>query len=281
MTAIDIEPLGAAAGARLHGVDLSKPMGDNLFGQVRQALMDHLVIVFAGQDITPDQQKDFGRRFGTLNVHPHVEPLPGHPEILNIVKEPDDTLNFGGGWHSDMTFLPEPVLGSVLYAKDVPPTGGDTMWANAYMAYDRLSGTMKGVLEGLKAVHTANEIYGADGLYADPRHPAHEKSHDPETAAATTEHPIVRIHPETGRKLIFVNPAFTTRIAGMTKGESKPVLNFLYEQIARPEHVFRHRWTVGDVVMWDNRCTQHYALNDYHGQRREMHRVTVNGDRPY
>ncbi len=281
MALIEIEPLGAAAGARLHGVDLSQPMGDNLFGEVRQALLDHLVIVFPDQHISPDQQKAFGQRFGSLNIHPHVEPLPGHPEILNIVKEPDEKLNFGGGWHSDMTFLPEPVLGSILYAKDIPARGGDTMWANAYLAYDCMSQAMKDMLGPLKAVHTANEIYGADGIYVDPRHPASDKSLEVEAAVAETEHPIIRTHPESGRKLVFVNPAFTTRIAGMSKPESKPILSYLYDQITRPEHVFRHRWSANDVVMWDNRCTQHYALNDYHGQRREMHRVTVNGDRPF
>ena len=278
---IEIEPLGAAAGARLHGVDLSKPMGDNLFGEVRQALLDHLVIVLPNQDITPEQHKDFSRQFGTLNVHPHMEPLDGHPEILHIVKEPDDKLNFGGGWHSDLTFLPEPVLGSVLYAREVPATGGDTMWANAYMAYEGLTDKMKEVLGALKAVHTANEIYGADGIYADPRHPASDRAVAKDEAAAATEHPIVRTHPETGRKLIFVNPAFTTHIAGMSRKESKPILDFLFDQIGKPENVFRHKWSANDVVMWDNRCTQHYALNDYHGQRREMHRVTVDGDRPY
>ena len=281
MSGLEIEQLGAAGGARIHGVDLSQPMGENLFGQINQALLDHLVIVFPEQDITPDQHKEFGRRFGTLNIHPHVKSLDGHPEILDITKEPDDKLNFGGGWHSDMTFLPEPVLGSILYAKELPKVGGDTMWANTCLAYDALSEAMKKMLEGLVAVHTANEIYGADGIYADPKHPAAGKSMGKDEAKQTSEHPLIRTHPETGRKLIFVNPAFTTKIKGMTRSESRPILEFLFEHATKPEFVYRHKWSERDVVMWDNRSTQHYALNDYHGQRRVVHRVTVNGDKPF
>jgi taurine dioxygenase len=267
MSGIEIEPLGSAAGARIHGVDLSQPMSGNVFGQVRQALLDHLVIFFPDQQLTPDQHKAFGRLFGTLNIHPHVKPLEGHPEVLNIVKEPTDKRNFGGGWHSDMTFQQEPALGSILYAREIPASGGDTMWANMYMAYESLSDGMKKLLDGLVAVHT-NARTAMVTMAA-------------EQASGRAEHPVVRTHPETGRKLLFVNEAFTTKFKGMTRAESQPLLDFLTRHATSAPFVYRHRWEKDEVGFWDNRCTQHYALNDYHGQRRVMHRVTVDGDRPY
>ncbi|MBI1181169.1 MAG: taurine dioxygenase [Alphaproteobacteria bacterium] len=275
---IEIETLGSAAGARLHGADLSRPLTDNVFGEVRQALLDHLVIFFPDQHLTPEQHKAFGRRFGTLNVHPHVKALDGHPEVLNIVKEPEMRLNFGGGWHSDMTFLEKPVLGSILYARVLPRAGGDTMWANMYAAYDALSGGMKRLLDGLVAIHTADGIYGSGGVYSTNKGMetmAHEQ------AADRAEHPVVRTHPETGRKLLFVNPAFTVKFKGMSREESRPLLEFLTRHATEARFVYRHRWSVDEVGFWDNRCTQHYALNDYPTERRVMHRVTVDGDRPY
>jgi taurine dioxygenase len=276
---IEIEPLGSAAGARVHGVDLSRPLSEPAFAAVRRALLEHLVIFFPDQQLSPEQHKAFGRRFGTLNVHPHVRPLEGHPEVLNIVKEPGDRLNFGGGWHSDMSFLDEPVLGSILYAREIPATGGDTMWANMYLAYEALSPGMKALLDGLVAVHTAEDIYGAGGVYTDERQ--RMRTMAAEQASGRAEHPVVRTHPETGRKLLFVNEAFTTKFKGMTRTESRPLLEFLCRHATSAPFVYRHRWSAGEVGFWDNRCTQHYALNDYHGQRRVMHRVTVNGDRPY
>jgi taurine dioxygenase len=279
MSGIEIEPLGSAAGARIHGVDLSRPVTDNVFGAVRRALLDYLVIFFPDQDLTPDAQKAFGRRFGTLNIHPHVKPLDGHPEVLNIVKEPGDRRNFGGGWHSDMTFQQEPALGSILYAREVPPRGGDTMWANMYLAYEALSDGMKALLDGLVAIHTAEDIYGAGGVYTNERTAMQTMA--AEQASGRAEHPVVRTHPETGRKLLFVNEAFTTKFKGMTRAESQPLLDFLCRHATSAPFVYRHRWSANEVGFWDNRCTQHFALNDYHGHRRVMHRVTVDGDRPY
>ncbi|MEN3950798.1 TauD/TfdA family dioxygenase [Iodidimonas sp. SYSU 1G8] len=277
---IEIEPLGAAAGARIHGVDLSQPLDEADFARVRRALLDHLVIFFPDQHLSPDEHKAFGLRFGTLNIHPHVKPLDGHPEVLNIVKEPDDRLNFGGGWHSDMSFLDKPVLGSILYAREIPRTGGDTMWANMCLAYDALSTGMKQMLAGLTAIHTAEDIYGAQGIYNnDDRRSMRTQA--AEQASGRAEHPVVRTHPETGRKLLFVNEAFTTKFKGMTRAESRPLLDFLCQHATSAPFVYRHRWTENEVAFWDNRCTQHFALNDYAGQRRVMHRVTVNGDRPY
>lgn len=277
--ALKIEPLGAVMGARITGLDLSRPIDQGAVDDVLEALAKHQFIVLPDQHISPEQQRDFGAAMGTLNVHPHMESLEGFPEVLNIAKEADDTLNFGGGWHTDLTFLEEPPLGSVLYARDIPARGGDTLFAHMGAAYDALSAGLKNMLEGLVAVHTARNIYGEKGVYSSSDHPA--KNRDVEEASNTCEHPVIRTHPVSGQKLIFVNPAFTYNFKGMTRAESKPLLNYLCEFATQPQFVYRHCWQVNDVAMWDNRSTQHYALNDYQGSRRVMHRVTVDGDKPF
>ncbi len=234
------------------------------------------------QNMTPDQQVAFARRFGPISIHPYAAAVDGHPEVMRVFKEKDDKVNFGGGWHSDMTFLEKPPLGSVLYAREVPPQGGDTMFANQYLAYEALSPGMKRTLDGLNAVHSANAQYGVDGMSEANRH-NDQRSMKPKTsddAKAEIVHPVVRTHPETGKRALYVNIGFTQRFEGWTKEESRPLLRWLYEHCAKPEFTCRFAWTKNAVAFWDNRCTQHYALNDYHGHRREMHRVTVEGDRP-
>ncbi len=278
---IEVMPVAGALGAEIGGVDLGGTIGDATFAEVRDAFHRHLVIFFRDQRMTPDQHKAFGRRFGTLNVHPYVKGMADHPEIMEVVKEPEDRVNFGGGWHTDMSFLAAPALGSVLYAREVPATGGDTMFANQYLAYAALSDGMKQLLDGLVAVHSAGPQYGRDGDSA--RNRGRRRSMTlatTEAAETTTEHPVVRTHPETGAKALYVNGAFTTRFKDMTEPESQPLLRFLFEHTARPEFTCRFRWSKNAVAFWDNRCVQHYALNDYHGQRRHMQRVTIDGDRP-
>ncbi len=236
------------------------------------------MIFFRDQhDLTPEAHKSFGQRFGSLNVHPYVSGMEDHPEIMEIIKEPEEKLNFGGGWHSDMSFLEKPALGSILHAIEVPPYGGDTLFANQVAAYEALSDGMKALLDGMVAIHSASREYSARGHSAQAR-----KSMDAQVAddAPEFEHPVVRTHPETGRKALYVNPAFTLRFKDMTKRESKPLLNFLFEHSRDERFTCRFRWSDGAVAFWDNRCVWHYALNDYHGHRRHMRRVTVNGDRP-
>lgn len=269
-------------GAEISGVDLSRNLDGAELADVRQALLDHCVIFFRDQAMTPEQQLTFARRFGAISIHPYGPSVPGHPEVMRVFKEKDDKVNFGGGWHSDMTFMEKPPLGSILYAIDVPPVGGDTMFANQYLAFDALSPGLKRTVEALNGVHSANAQYGVDGLSEANRH-NDQRSMKPKTsddAKAETVHPVVRTHPETGRKALYVNVGFTQRFEGWTKDESRPLLRWLYEHCAKPEFTCRFVWTKGAAAFWDNRCTQHYALNDYHGHRREMYRVTIEGDRP-
>ncbi|MEP2827918.1 TauD/TfdA family dioxygenase [Parvibaculum sp.] len=276
---IDVKPISGALGAEIEGVDLSKELSNEIFDDIHQAFLDHVVIFFRDQHITHEQHKAFGRRFGTLNIHPYVKGMEGHPEIMQIVKEPEDRINFGGGWHSDMSFLEEPALGSILYAKEVPPYGGDTLWANQYLAYETLSDGMKKMLEGLKALHTAKGEYSERGASAQKRSSMQVATANDDTPVF--EHPVVRTHPETGRKALYVNPAFTEKFVGMTRRESRPLLNFLFEHCTQEPFTCRFRWSKNAIAFWDNRAAQHFALNDYHGHRRHMERVTVDGDRPH
>ncbi len=275
---ISIDPMAGALGAEIHGVDLRQDLSNAAFDAIHRAFLDHQVIVFRDQhNLSPERQKAFARRFGTLNIHPYVKGMDGHPELLEIIKEPDERTNFGGGWHSDMSFLEEPALGSVLYAVEVPPFGGDTLFASQTAAYEALSDGMKAMLGGLRAIHSAAREYGTEGYSAKDRQSMQTTVVD---AAPEYEHPVVRTHPETGRKGLYVNPAFTLRFAGMTKRESRPLLDFLFNHSREERFTCRLRWREGSVAFWDNRCCWHYALNDYHGHRRHMRRATVNGDRP-
>jgi taurine dioxygenase len=275
---IEAQPITGALGAEIVGADLSAP-DDEMIRDIRQALLDHLVIFFRDQALTPQQHKAFGLRFGAMDRHPFMNPAEDDKDILQVLKEVDDRVNVGGVWHSDVTFQECPALGSILYAKEIPPHGGDTLFANMYLAYESLSDGMKAMLGPLKAVHSAAHVFGPNSQrYAGKRS---TRLHDQEAALVETAHPVVRTHPETGRKLLFVNSGFTVRFKDMTAEESRPLLDFLFRHLARPEFTCRFRWTPGAVAFWDNRSTQHLAVNDYHGHRRLMHRVTVAGDRPY
>ena len=278
MSSFTIEPVAGALGAEISGLDLSQPLDDSTIAELRAAFNENHVLFFRDQSLTPAQQIAFGRRFGDLGAHPYVEPHPDHPEMLEIITEPDDRVNFGGGWHSDVTFLDEPDLGSILYGVEVPSVGGDTLFANQHAAYDALSDVMKEIVDGLTAVHSAGKQYAGAGFSRQSS--AMNTLNEDQAAASSVEHPVVRTHPETGRKALFVNQAHTSHIKGMKPGESEALLGYLYRHAVRERFTCRFRWQQGSVAMWDNRSVQHHALHDYKGERRHMRRITIQGDRP-
>jgi taurine dioxygenase len=276
MTALDIRPIAGALGAEIHGIDLALELDSGTVAAIRRALLDHLVIFFRDQDLPPNRFLTFARHLGTPVEYPLVKGIEGYPEIIRVAKLEHETVNFGGIWHSDTTYLEAPPMGTMLVAREVPPTGGDTLFANMYLAYETLSDGMKRLLEGLKGVSTS--------LKADATRTREDRiKSDPTTQSRQeliAEHPVVRTHPETGRKALYVNVAHTVRFAGMTEAESAPILRYLFEHQVRPEFTCRFAWRVGSLAFWDNRAAQHNPVNDYHGYRRVMHRITLAGDRP-
>ena len=277
-----VNPLCGAGGAEISGVDASKPLSAETVSELRRALADYCVIYLRDQDLTPDQQKAFARHFGPLAQTPFIQPLEGHPEMMRIVREPDEAkkLNFGGRWHSDMTFSPEPVLGTCLYSRESPAVGGDTMWSNQMLAYDALSPGMQRMLEKMNVMHSAKRSYGPQGTYADDDLKSMRiKTSDEGTREQA--HPCIRTHPENGRRILFINWVYSIRFEDMTEEESAPLMEYLNRHSQRPEFQIRFRWTKGSLALWDNRSTQHLAVNDYGGYRRVMDRVTIAGDKPF
>ena len=272
----ELRLLAGALGAEIHGVDLAADLSDGMVAALRQALLDHLVIFFRDQDLPPARFLALAKRFGTPNEYPFVKGLDGYPEVIAVTKLPHETINFGGVWHSDTTYLQEPPMATLLVAREVPPVGGDTLFANQYLAYESLSERMRQMLCGLRGV--------ASSTKADASRTREDRIRSDGTVEArkllVAEHPAVRTHPETGRKALYVNVAHTVSFAGMTEEESKPLLGFLFRHQIQPEFTCRFQWRPGSLAIWDNRCAQHYAMNDYHGHKRVMHRITLVGDRP-
>jgi taurine dioxygenase len=270
-------PLSAYLGVEIRGVDLADALPEPIVDDIRRALFQHGVVFFRDQRLTPEQHVAFARRFGEININRFFKTVDGYPMIAEVRKEPEQTGNIGSGWHTDHSYDQAPAMGSILYALEVPETGGDTLFASMYAAYDALSDGLKRTLEGLQALHSSRHIFGVEA-YA-RRGDLRGRYLNPEAATQDAIHPIVVRHPGSGRKALYVNPAFTVRIEGWTDEESRPLLQYLYQHAARPEFAYRFQWRAGSVAFWDNRCTWHYALNDYHGQRRLLHRITVEGVR--
>ncbi len=275
---MEIRPLAGALGAELLDVDLAR-LDDAGFAAIHRAFLDHVVIFFRDQKLDPEAYKAFARRFGALDVHRYLKSVEGHPEVLPIIREPEDREVFAAGWHSDVTYQECPVLGSMLYALDVPEYGADTLFASQYLAYEALSPGMRRTLDGMVAMHGTRKVYdpyAKSGL--DEKQ--FKTDRDKILAAQEVEHPVVRTHPETGRKALFVNPHYALRFKDMTEDESRPLLDFLFAHAIKPEFTCRFRWANGSLAFWDNRCTLHTPIDDYFGKRRVMHRITVKGDRP-
>jgi len=277
---IEVRPVAGNLGAEIHGIDLRKPLSDSAYTEIHAALLEYLVIFFRDQDITPEQQKDFGRYFGELHVHPYIPALEGHPEIIELKSAengPAEMAYQSNQWHTDLTYVEKPPMGSILWSQISPAAGGDTMFLNLYRAFETLSPKMQEFVSGLTAVHDIVASMPIDFM---------EQSWAPnqlkrlQEITPPVEHPVVRTHPETGKKLLFVNANFTSHIKELSRPESAALLNYLYEHIAKPENVCRFNWQTHSMAFWDNRCTQHYAINDYTSLR-VMHRVTVCGDKPY
>ena len=273
---LNIRPLAGAIGDEIGGVDLARELDAATVGAIRQVWLDHLVIFFHDQDLPPARLLALARCFGEPIEYPFVKGIEGFPEITPVTKLENERINFGGLWHSDTTYLDIPPMGTMLVAREVPPYGGDTLFANMYLAYETLSAGMRQVLDGLIAVNSSAK--------ADTTKTREDRMRDGARDDARAEyealHPVVRTHPETGRKALYVNGGHTVRFKGMTEEESAPLLRFLFAHQTRPEFTCRFQWRDGSLAFWDNRCAQHNPINDYHGFRRVMHRVTLAGDKP-
>jgi len=270
MSEIDVEKLTPNIGAEIAGVDLAQTLDPRVVRAIHDAFSEHQVIFFRDQRLTHDQHKAFGRLFGELHIHPAAPgPIEGHPEILVIHADEKSRRVAGEEWHSDVSCEPEPPMGSILYMRELPPVGGDTLFASMYTAYEALSDSMKRFLEGLTARHEGRHVFGGrQGARSDAAYPE-------------AEHPVIRTHPVSGRRALFVNRGFTTRIVQLKRPESDALLELLYRHIETPEFHCRFRWRTNSIAFWDNRCVQHHALWDYYPARRLGYRVTISGDKPF
>ena len=280
----EVKPVPGALGAEVRGVHLGAHLPDEVIDGLRQRWLEHRVLFFRNQDLDPGQLAGFGRRFGPLEHYPFVEPLPDHPEVIPVIKEPDERANFGGGWHTDLVYRPAPSAATMLHAIEVPARGGDTLFADGVLAYEALSERMRALLDGLRVVYAVANV----------RRHVHDRSDGesnysrsmparaaPEAGRDSPAHPVVRTHPETGRRSLYFSREHTERFEGMTIEESRPLLDWLEEHMTQPVFTTRFHWEPGSLAFWDNRCVSHCALNDYAGERRHMHRVTIAGDTPF
>ena len=280
---IDVDSSIGPVGAVVSGVDLSQPLSTECKEEIHRAWLENHVLFFHDQDLTPAQQVDFAANFGALDVYPFMKAVDTHPNVIPIIKEADAKMNFGGDWHTDTSYQPLPPKATLLYALEVPETGGDTLFANATMAYESLSEAMRKTLEPLTGVFSPKMVHDSGGDYnsvAAKGNLGDAYGGSAEIAEQEVEHPIIRTHVETGRKSIYCSKPHTHRIKGWTRDESIPMFKFLTKHLTQEQYVTRFQWRKGSLAMWDNRCVFHNALNDYQGKRRHMHRVIVQGERP-
>lgn len=278
MTTLNIEPISPALGAVVSGVRLAEPLDDAAQRQIEQALLDHHVLFFRDQPLTPGQQANFAARFGDLHIHPIYPSSPEQREVIVLDTAVTDVRD-NAIWHTDVTFLETPALGAVLAAKQLPPYGGDTLWASGIAAFEALSNPLQQLLDGLTATHDISKSFPQERFGATDADLA--RLEEARRKNPPRSHPVIRTHPVTGRKALFVSDGFTTRINELEPAESRAILDLLFAHFARPEFTVRWRWKENDVAFWDNRVTQHYAVDDYRPQRRVMHRATILGDKPF
>lgn len=279
---IHVTPNATGFGAEITGLDLSRPLPPDVLAEVKQAWADHAVVWFPDQPLEHDELEAFTLQIGPFGHDPFIAPMENRPHILELRREPDEKArNFGAGWHSDWSFQEEPPAATILHSKVTPPIGGDTLYADCARAYDTLSDTMKKMLAGLTAIHSAALPYGTSGIFAQEREQRTMKIIVSKEAEKTCPHPLVRTHPVTKRKALYVSPVYTVGIEGMTHEESSAILGFLYAHMTKDEFVYRHKWRENMLTMWDNRCTLHFADGGYDGHLRVMHRTTVAGDVPH
>lgn len=277
-TDFEIRPMTGTCGVELLGLDLSAGLDGQTVQTIRRLLAERGVVFFRDQQLTPEQHKAFARLFGTIVSNPVYDHVPGHPEIMPVVKEPHDQYNIGDTWHSDMSYMDEPPMGSILYAREIPPYGGDTLWTNMTAAWEALPATMQQMLLGRRALHS--DRFLTERLQERNAGRSTRLREDRAGKELSAVHPVARRHDESGKLALYVNHPFTWAFEGMSREESLPLLQQLVQHATRPEFCCRFRWQQGSIAFWDNRCTMHYACNDYQGMRREMHRITVAGPRP-
>jgi taurine dioxygenase len=276
--AIEVHKIAGALGAEISGVDLARDLDQDTIAAIRRIWLDNLVVFFRDQDLPPVQFLAAAKRFGEPIEYPFLKGLDGFPEIISVAKLEHEKVNFGGVWHSDTSYLETPPMATMLIARETPPIGGDTLFANQYLAYETLSEGMQRLLDGLVAVNASAK---ADSTRTrEDRGRVRDGDKVEARKDYVGEHPAVRTHPETGRKALYVNVAHTMRFKDMTEQESAPILDFLFRHQTRPEFTCRFHWEPGSIALWDNRCAQHNPVNDYHGHRRLMHRITLKGDKP-
>jgi taurine dioxygenase len=280
MSAKDIttRPSGGGVGAFVEGIDLARDLSDNVVGTLRSAIGEHGVLFFRDQELSPEGHIDFAEKFGPINVNRFFAHVDGYEKIAQVLKEPNQKKNIGGGWHTDHTYDTEPAMGSILVARETPEFGGDTMYASTTRAYETLSDGFRSILKGLNGVHSSRHVFGPQARYVQKGEDTAGRLGNNEAATQDSVHPLVIRHPISGRESIYVNPGFTVGIEGWDDKEAEPFLKIIYDHIAKPEHTYRFQWAPGSVAFWDNRATWHYAVNDYHGARRLMHRITIEGE---
>ncbi len=271
---IEVRPIAGALGAEVHGVDASQAMAAEVVAEIRHAWLDHLVIFMRGQTLTPNALVELARAFGEPMEYPQLKGIAECPFVTPVVKLAHERVNFGGVWHSDTTYLEQPPMASMLYAVETPPYGGDTLFANQYLAYETLSRGLKDALDPLTGVSTSTK--------AEVSKTREDRMRESGATLKSLvgEHPVVRTHPETQRKALYINVAHTSHFKGWSEDESAPLLDYLFRHQVRPEFTCRFQWQPGSLAFWDNRCAQHNPVNDYHGHKRVMHRVTLSGDKP-